>query len=267
MIQLRTSFTALALTLFLASFSRAEFLINEFLAENTGTSLNDEDGFPADWIEIYNPGPAASINGYHLTDDPTNLTKWTFPNVTIPANGYLLVYATGKDRTATGQPLHSNFSLDIDGEFLALVKPDGTSTVTLFSPEYPGQYSDVSYGNGSGGPVFNTTLHAIGDPLTYLVPTENIGSTWQTPAFNDDLWTAGHSALGWGYNSLFDDIIPEDGDLTTPMRGKNASVYLRLPFQIDDPAGINGLDPYFSRISRIESGATCIRGGLRKLIS
>ncbi|MDC0305533.1 hypothetical protein OAL22_01115, partial [bacterium] len=86
MIQLRTSFTALALTLFLASFSRAEFLINEFLAENTGTSFNDEDGFPADWIEIHNPGPAASINGYHLTDDPTNLTKWTFPNVTIPAN-------------------------------------------------------------------------------------------------------------------------------------------------------------------------------------
>ena len=241
MIQLSTSFTALALTLFLASFSRAEFLINEFLAENTGTSFNDEDGFPADWIEIYNPGPAASINGYHLTDDPTNLTKWTFPNVTIPANGYLLVYATGKDRIVPGQPLHSNFSLDIDGEFLALVKPDGTSTVTLFSPEYPGQYSDVSYGNGSGGPVFNTTLHAIGDPLTYLVPTENIGSTWQMPAFNDDLWTAGHSALGWGYNSLFDDIIPEDGDLTTPMRGKNASVYLRLPFQIDDPAGINGL--------------------------
>ena len=108
MIQLRTSFTALALTLFLAPFSQAEFLINELLAENTGTFFNDEDGFPADWIEIHNPGPAASINGYHLTDDPANLTKWTFPNVTVPANGYLLVYATGKNRTVTGQPLHTN---------------------------------------------------------------------------------------------------------------------------------------------------------------
>ncbi|MDA7882179.1 lamin tail domain-containing protein, partial [Akkermansiaceae bacterium] len=142
--------TALALGLILAPLSRAEFLINEFLAENTGASFSDEDGFPADWIEIHNPGPTASINGYHLSDNPANLTKWTFPNVTIPSNGYLIVFATGKNRATAGQPLHANFSLERSGEFLALVKPDGISTVTLFSPEYPEQYPDISYGNGSG---------------------------------------------------------------------------------------------------------------------
>ena len=234
--------TALTLGLAFAPFAQAEFLINEFLAENTGVALNDEDGFPADWIEIHNPGAAASIDGYHLTDDPTNLTKWTFPDVTIPAGGHLLVYASGKDRSTAGLPLHSNFSLDIDGEYLALVKPDGITTVTLFSPEYPEQYPDVSYGNATGGPALNTTLHAVGDPLTYLVPTEDIGSAWQTPGFNDGLWTPAHSALGWGYSTSVGDAIAEDGDLNTPiMRGKNASVYIRIPFQINDPNGVNSM--------------------------
>ena len=241
MTQFKTSITALALGLFLAPLSQAEFLINEFLAENTGTSFNDEDGFPADWIEIYNSGPTASIDGYHLTDDATNLTKWTFPDVTIPANGYLLVFATGKDRAVAGQPLHSNFSLDIDGEFLALVKPDGTSTVTLFSPEYPEQYPDVSYGIGAGGPALTTTVHAVGDPLTYHVPSVDIGTTWRDIGFDDSLWAAAHSAVGWGYSTSVGDAIAADGDLTGPMRGTNGSVYLRLPFQVDDPAGINGL--------------------------
>ena len=138
--------------------------------------------------------------------------------------------------------LHSNFSLDIDGEYLALVKPDGITTVTLFSPEYPEQYPDVSYGNATGGPALNTTLHAVGDPLTYLVPTEDIGSAWQTPGFNDGLWTPAHSALGWGYSTSVGDAIAEDGDLNTPiMRGKNASVYIRIPFQINDPNGVNSM--------------------------
>jgi len=241
MTQYKTLITSLALGLSLAPLSQAEFLINEFLAENTGTSFNDEDGFPADWIEIHNPGPAASINGYHLTDDATNLTKWTFPNVTIPANGYLLVFASGKDRTVAGQPLHANFSLDIDGEFLALVKPDGTSTVTLFSPEYPKQYPDISYGNGTGGPALTTTVHAVGDPLTYHVPSVDIGTTWRDIGFDDSSWTAAHSAVGWGYNPPVGDAIAADGNLTDPMKGTSSSIYLRLPFQIDDPNGVSGL--------------------------
>jgi hypothetical protein len=101
--------------------------ISEFMANNDGALIADEDHEFSDWIEIHNPsGTPAQLQGYFLTDDPADLRKWAFPSVTLAPNGYLIVFASGKNRTVPGAPLHTNFSLDADGEYLALVKPDGT---------------------------------------------------------------------------------------------------------------------------------------------
>ena len=43
----------------------------------------------------------------------------------MPANSYLLVWASGKDRTNSAAPLHTNFKLNNSGEYLALVGPGG----------------------------------------------------------------------------------------------------------------------------------------------
>lgn len=48
-------------------------------------------------------------------------------------------------------PLHTNFSLDADGEYLALVMPDGKTVASAFAPAYPPQSADLSYGLGNGG--------------------------------------------------------------------------------------------------------------------
>ena len=64
-----------------------EPLITEFLADNESTR-RDEDNEYSDWIEIYNPsGEPASLNDYYLTDDPGDLQKWRFPDVTIAPSG------------------------------------------------------------------------------------------------------------------------------------------------------------------------------------
>jgi len=42
--------------------------------------------------------------------------------------------------------MHTNFKLSKEGEFLALVGPDGQSLSSVFDPAYPGQEEDVSYG-------------------------------------------------------------------------------------------------------------------------
>lgn len=123
-----------------------EPIISEFLASNDG-GLHDEDGEASDWIELHNPGPdPVSLLGYYLTDDAANLTKWALPDVTLAGDGYLVLFATGNDRSTPGSELHTNFSLATVGEYLALVKPDGTTIVTDFPPQYPRQHSDVSYG-------------------------------------------------------------------------------------------------------------------------
>jgi CotH kinase protein/Lamin Tail Domain/Chitobiase/beta-hexosaminidase C-terminal domain len=123
--------------------------ISEFVAENKA-SLADGDGFFSDWIEIENLNDVAQdISGYFLTDAAGTLTKWTFPAGTvIPANSVLVVFASGKavgNYVDAGGKLHTNFSLNKDGEFLALVAPNGTTIVQQFAPQFPKQYQDVSY--------------------------------------------------------------------------------------------------------------------------
>src|SRR5215204_4729518 len=74
--------------------------ISEFMALNTD-GLDDEDGDEEDWIEIHNAGiTAVNLGGWFLTDATNNLQKWMFPPVLLPANGYLVVFASNKDRNA-----------------------------------------------------------------------------------------------------------------------------------------------------------------------
>lgn len=119
--------------------------VNEFMAAN-GKTLKDRDGDYPDWIELYNSGPGSvNLGGWSLTDTTNNLTKWVFPATELQAGAYLIVFASGKDRAVSGADLHTNFALDADGEYLALVGPEG-EVVSEFAPKYPRQFADVSYG-------------------------------------------------------------------------------------------------------------------------
>ena len=121
--------------------------ITEFMADNTKT-IRDEDGHHSDWLELYNASDQPiSLAGWYLTDDPAKLKKWQFPQgVTLLSKSYVLVWASGLDRTNAAAPLHTNFKLSADaGSFLGLVYSDGATLVSGFWP-YPQQYADVSYG-------------------------------------------------------------------------------------------------------------------------
>ncbi len=138
-------------------------VISEFMADNDGDLLVDADGDNSDWIELHNPGgTVANLNGYFLTDDPGDLQKWSFPAVSMASNTWLIVFASGKNLRTPGAPLHTNFSLDANGEYLALVKPDGVTIVSEFGTPgtpYPEQEEGVSfgmYGNPLVPGYFNT---------------------------------------------------------------------------------------------------------------
>ena len=131
--------------------------ITEFMASNSG-SYQDEDGANEDWIEIQNPnGFSLNLAGYHLTDDPLVPAQWAFPSRMVPAHGYLVVFASGKNRRDAGSPLHTDFSLRAGGEYLALVGRNGTTVIQQFPSDYPTtpmappQSTGRSYGFDSGG--------------------------------------------------------------------------------------------------------------------
>lgn len=132
--------------------ARAQLVLTEFMAANK-TNLVDEDGVFSDWIEIHNPTDAAvNLANWYLTDTASNLTRWRFPNTNLAANGYMVVFASGNNRRVPGQNLHTDFSLQAAGEYLALVhRPATTSLIaTEFTPQYPEQYDNVSYGSFAG---------------------------------------------------------------------------------------------------------------------
>src|SRR6476469_8157537 len=124
----------------------ADFVISEFMASNDKT-LPDKFGTYSDWIEIHNRGTTAgNLDGFYLTDDSNDLSKWRFPSTPVAANGYVLVFASSKDLATAGQELHTNFQLSGGGEYLALVNPAGVTVQHAYAPAYPGQSTDISYG-------------------------------------------------------------------------------------------------------------------------
>src|SRR5688572_20658639 len=72
-------------------------VINEFVAVNNN-GLADSFGQRSDWIELHNPGTqAVRLLGWRLTDDPNDPAPWVFPDRSIPAGGYLVVFANERN--------------------------------------------------------------------------------------------------------------------------------------------------------------------------
>lgn len=173
----------------------AEVIISEFMASN-GSTILDEDGDSSDWLEIYNSGTAlVDLTGWYLSNNANDLNEWRFPSVSLPAKGLLLVWASGKDRRNPDLPLHTNFSLAADGEYLALVHSDGQTVVQAYDP-YPQQHRDVSYGQGQ-----TVTQHSIlpeGAGLKYRVVDSSAESNvWNENDFSDAHWDAGALSIGY----------------------------------------------------------------------
>lgn len=148
------------------SFILGDLVINEFMASNDAT-IADQDGEFDDWIELYNNGTTSiTLDGYTLSDDDTNLSKWIFPTGTaIEAGGYLIIWA---DEDEDQDGLHANFKLSASGETIYLL--DDTAMI-VDEVSYVDQETDISFSripNGTGDfqsstPTFNDNNENIED--------------------------------------------------------------------------------------------------------
>jgi hypothetical protein len=231
--------TLVCLLTFLCRTSTGDPVITEFSASNR-SGLQDEDGDRPDWIEIHNPDAAAAdLTDWYLTDNAGVRTKWRFPAATIAPGGYLVVFASGKDRRVPGQPLHTNFSLSAAGEYLGLIRPNGITASSQFSPTYPPQFADVSYGLPSD--IVATTLIGEDSACQWLVPSSgtNPAATWRNPDFIATGWNAAVQGIGYDRNTAVN-FLPEigpGGNTELAMYGVQTSCFLRIPFTL--PGGIS----------------------------
>ena len=220
--------------------------ITEFVADNRD-GIVDEDGDQSDWLEIWNAsGVAGDLGGWHLTDDPANLKKWMLPAIPISTGGYVVIFASGKDRSDPAGELHANFRIQSDaGGYLALVKPDGVTIATVFK-DYPKQFADTAYGLGFDTETPLTFLVA-GAQAKWHVPTGPVAG-WMEAQFDDAAWSAGATGIGYDINwtetdlnTSYDHLFGMGGDVEEMMRSKNPSIYIRIPFEVPQPDGIGDL--------------------------
>lgn len=104
--------TAIAFACFWGSGVSAQIVINEYSCANW-RKIFDYYGETEDWVEFYNTGDSPlNISGYYLSDNKNKPLKWAFPaNTIVPANGYLVVWCSGRNLTDPSGALHTSFRL------------------------------------------------------------------------------------------------------------------------------------------------------------
>lgn len=227
-----------------------DIVISEFMASNSET-LDDEDGDSEDWIELFNQsGSSLNLSGWYLTDDATDLTKWAMPDVTLSPGQLMVIFASNKDRVDLSGELHTDFKLSAGGEYLAIVRPDGSTVEHSYSPTFPQQVTDVSYGLQQS--TSTVDLLVAGAGVKYHVPTngnddvndgQNVNS-WISSGFDDSGWNSGTTGLGYATAGTdpYDQFISTDIQSIFFNQPSGAqSIYMRIPFIVADPSIIAGL--------------------------
>lgn len=210
--------------------SDAEPIVTEFMARNAGT-LGDGHGNYPDWIEISNPSSQSiNLEGWYLTDDPDRPTRWRIPELWMQPNARVVLFASGLDELDPAGRLHTNFRLAGDGEYLALVHPDGQTIANAFGSgeqNYPQQRTDVSYGTVTE--LRRSTLVAEKALARAAVPqNDRWGLAWTggNEPFDDADWLSGTAGVGfdtrvvagqpstplayWRFDSLVDGRAPDE---------------------------------------------------------
>ena len=132
-----------------ASQDTPQIVINEVQSSNRST-FADEDGDYEDWVELFNAGPdTVNLNGFGLTDREGDFFRWVFPDTIIQPGGFMLIWASGKDRRTPGMPLHASFSIASEGEPLRLSDFNGNRVDTLAPKPIPTDYSFGRYPDGA----------------------------------------------------------------------------------------------------------------------
>lgn len=207
-----------------------DVVISEIGAVNEN-GLRDYDDDRSDWVELLNTtGVNIDIQGWYLTDDVADLTKWQVPVSTVlNADDHLVVFASGKNIVMPEGELHTNFKLANDPSYLALIEEDGTTISWETSPDYPQQFPDISYGTFRG---LTTTTHvSSSNPGNVLVPqhSNDLPANWNDPTFQSTAWQNTSMSVG------FDRLTEASPDDFAGLR-----LWLKADDIVDGPEPTNG---------------------------
>lgn len=148
--------------------------LNEILASNN-TVISDNYNEYDDCIEIYNLNSATvSLDGFHLSDNSDNLFKWAFPDTSVEAGGYILVWA---DEDSEQGAMHANFKLSSGGEELILTNADSAIVDQIVFNEQETDFTFGRWPNGTGS--FIQMLSTLGEENTQYITGTSMENNMQ----------------------------------------------------------------------------------------
>jgi len=169
--QLSLALALLALSTFTLS---AQVRLNEAVSSNA--NYFDEDGDSPDWFELYNSGTeAVDLTGYTLSDKADNPGKWTIGSLSLEANSYALIWASGKDR-----PLVSGYRTYVDrGDIVQYLLPTGPvpsdwATLGFDDSAWQSGPTGIGYGDGDDSTIVLPKWHG-NRPGQYRWYTTSLG--------------------------------------------------------------------------------------------
>jgi hypothetical protein len=145
-----------------------DIVINEFLADNDSVIPDQNDEYD-DWFELFNnTDQEIFMGGMFVSDDFSEPDKWLFPDTTIGANDFIVVWA---DDDEEQEGLHANFKLSKSGEEIILSSFDLTA---IDSIQFGEQLTDTTFGrfpNGTGDfqfmpPTFGADNQSFAQQIT-----------------------------------------------------------------------------------------------------
>ncbi|MDP2895069.1 MAG: lamin tail domain-containing protein [bacterium] len=248
-------------------------------------------GEALEYIELYNKGPETEdLSGYALVDG----VSYVFPQGTLLAPRSFLLVASNPDvlrefYAARGDDMggaevygpYAGF-LDNTGEALELrvegggrlirmnyndggqwpAGADGTGhSLEILSPFYdpdePESWEISKTLGGTPGKVGRFTIPTF-DPVSNLPSIE-----WTKEGFDDSQWTPGTTPIGYDAEGVYSIATP-----VSDMQYNYTSLYLRIPFELSGPEGIEALslevfydDGFVANLNEKEVGRSATVGG------
>lgn len=132
------------------SLDSRHIVINE-ICSNNFSLFTDEEGIYSDYVELYNAGSAEiRLDGYYLSDDENYLLKYPLDSVTIPPQGYYVVWLDGMDDPSMGR---TGFKISRRGDnvFLSNKRCDIIDSVAVPELSYNTVYARISDGGNDWG--------------------------------------------------------------------------------------------------------------------
>jgi hypothetical protein len=161
-------------------------LLNEILAENTGSVLNGD--YAPDFIELLNAtATPQNLAQMSLSDNPILPGRFVFPAGTIlPPNGHMVVWC---DRATNAPGFHAGFQLDNDGQTVLLFTVTNGVYTLADTVTFGLQIGGKSIGRSGGNWVLTEpTPAAANNPAAMAAPDLLRINEWMASSTSGPDW-------------------------------------------------------------------------------